>query len=78
MTRKLLELVAAPPRVVTVTNPVVAPEGTFTVIVVAPAAIIVAATPLKNFTLSIKRPGKGFGSKPVPEIVIVNPTGPLV
>ena len=46
---KLVELVAVPPAVVTVTGPVVAPAGTVVTICVAVFDVIVALTPL-NFT----------------------------
>ena len=70
ITRKFVGLlVAVPPAVVTVIGPVVAPNGTITVSVVAVAAVMLAVTlavALKNFTVSFDF----TASKPVPLIVI--------
>src|SRR5258706_301001 len=65
-----LALVAVPPGVVTLIDPVVAPAGTVACIVVAEFTVNVALTPL-NFTAVAPL-------KFVPLIVTLVPTGPLV
>src|SRR5207245_9195936 len=72
VTVKFVALVAVPPLVVTVIGPAVAPPGTGAVRLVADAAVTVARTPL-NFTSFLL----ATGSKFVPVIVTVVPTGPL-
>ena len=73
ITVKLVALVAVPPRVVTLIGPVVAPEGTMAVRLVAEAEVTVAVTPLNltSFLLAT-------GSKFVPVIVTAVPGGPLL
>jgi hypothetical protein len=69
VTVNVAELVSVPPGVVTLIFPVVAPEGTFAVILLAELTVNVALVPL-NFT-------KVAPVKFVPLIVTEVPTGPL-
>src|SRR5207247_896685 len=69
VTVKLLELVAVPPEVVTLSGPVVAPLGTVAEIEVAVVTVKVALVPLKVTAVA--------PVKFVPLIVSVVPTGPL-
>ena len=72
-TVKLVALVPVTPPTVTVIAPVVAPEGTEVVILVAVLAVTVAVVPL-NFTVLFA----GVALKFVPVIVTEVPTAPLV
>src|SRR5262249_36460431 len=67
---KLLLLVPVPLAVVTVIGPLVTPEGTVTTICVSVILVIAPAVPL-NETVAVL-------PKPVPVIVTVGPTSPLV
>src|SRR2546425_11220678 len=70
VTVKLLALVAVPPGVVTLIDPVVAPLGTLVVIWVSVTPLKAAAVPLKVTAVA--------PLKWLPLIVTVVPTGPLV
>lgn len=72
-TVKDVALVADPNEVVTAIVPVVAPVGTVTVSFVVVAVTTVAATPLK---VTVLLPGVALN--PMPWIVTVRPTGPLL
>ena len=74
VTVKLLALFVLLPATVTEIKPVVAPAGTVTARAFAVAVVTVAATPL-NFTVLL---AGAFGSKLLPLIVTVVPSGPLV
>ena len=69
VTVKLLELVAVPPGVVTLSGPLVAPLGTVAAIVVAELAVKLALVPLNVTAVA--------PVKAVPLIVTLLPTGPL-
>ena len=68
LTVKLAALVAVPPGAVTVTGPLVAPEGTVAVICVSLFTVKVAARPLKATAVA--------PVKPPPTKVTLLPTGP--
>ena len=68
LTVKLAALVAVPPGAVTVTGPLVAPEGTVAVICVSLFTVKVAARPLKATAVA--------PVKPLPTKVTLLPTGP--
>src|SRR6202007_2827523 len=70
MTVKLPALVAVPPGVVTLIGPLVAPDGTVAVIVVAELTVKLALVPLNRTAVA--------PVKLVPLMVTLVPTGPLV
>ena len=73
VTVKAALLVADPAGAVTAIGPVVAPDGTLATISVGVDELTVAATPLNVTVFSL-----GVALNPVPEIVTVVPTGPLL
>src|SRR5262249_47652035 len=73
VTRKAFALVAVPPAVVTLIDPVWAPSGTPVTRDVVVPEVTVASVPLNRRVFA-----DGVGSKLCPEIVTVSPTAPLV